>query len=416
MRVNTCWALAGNAAYAGAQWAVLILLVNTLPAEQVGRFVYALALTGPIFVLGNVRLRNLLATGVPSPAGVRDYLLARLMTTSAAVLVSIAAGVLASSSLGAVAVIAAVACAKGLDAMSEIAQGLFQRELEMRTAAISLMCNGGASVLLVALSLVGWRTVHAAAIAYAAGSLVTLIAWDWPHVAALLGREQHGASLRAALALIVRALPLGVSSAIGSLQTNLPRYVVASSLGPGALAIFGAVASIPITGHLAVNALSQAALPLLARDVSQPHGAHWRRLALLVAASAGFGVVVLLVTALAGPAVLGWIYGAEYAQHAGVLWWLMAGAVVTFASVCLGTGTTARGRYKPQLGITVWSFAVVAITIGPLTARYGLNGAAASLLTAAIAELMAYVGLTLRDLRETAPGRGLGALAAGAQP
>jgi O-antigen/teichoic acid export membrane protein len=282
-----------------------------------------------------------------------------------------------------------------------------------------LMCNGGASVVLVALSLVVWRTVHAAAIAYAAGSLVALIAWDWPRVAALLKRlpaESAGASVSAALALIVRALPLGVSSAIGSLQTNLPRYVVASSLGPGALAIFGAVAYIPITGHLAVNAVSQAALPLLARDMSQPHGAHWRRLAALVAASAGFGVVILVLTALAGPALLGWIYGAEYARHAGVLWWLMAGAVVTFASVCLGTGTTARGRYKPQLGITVASFAVVAISIGPLTARYGLNGAAASLLTAALAELTAYVGLTLRDLRETAPGRGLGALAAGARP
>ena len=103
---------------------------------------------------------------------------------------------------------------------------------------------------------------------------------------------------------------------------------------------------------------------------------------------------------------------------AGVLWWLMAAAVVTFASVCLGTGTTARGRYKPQLGITVWSFAVVAVSIGPLTARYGLNGAAASLLIAAIAELAAYVRLTLRDLRDTAPGRPLDAdaLAAGVRP
>ena len=87
------------------------------------------------------------------------------MTTAAAVLVSIAAGVIASSTLEAVAVIALVACAKAFDAMSEIAQGLFQRELDMRTAAIGLIVNGGASVLLVALSLLVWRTVHAAAIA-----------------------------------------------------------------------------------------------------------------------------------------------------------------------------------------------------------------------------------------------------------
>jgi O-antigen/teichoic acid export membrane protein/glycosyltransferase involved in cell wall biosynthesis len=407
MGLNTSWALAGNAAYAGAQWAVLILLVKALPSEEVGSFVYGLALTGPIFVLASVRLRNLLATGVPSPAGVRDYLLARATTTVAALLVSVAAGVIFRSDPAAVAVIALVAFAKACDAMSEIAHGLFQRELDMRTAAIGLMWNGGASVLLVALSLVIWPTIQAAAIAYAAGSLVALVAWDWPRVAALLGKEQtSAASIRAALALIGRALPLGLSSAIGSLQTNLPRYVVASSLGPGALAIFGAVSYIPITGHLAVNAVSQAALPLLARNGSESLlVSHWRRLGALVAASAAFGAVILAGTALAGPALLGSIYGAEYAEHSGVLLWLMGGAVVSFASVFLGTGTTARGRYKSQLGITAWSFAVVAISIGPLTARYGLNGAAGSLLAAAIAELIAYAVLTIRDLRETAPAR-----------
>ncbi|MGF2075841.1 hypothetical protein, partial [Enterococcus casseliflavus] len=83
---------------------------------------------------------------------------------------------------------------------------------------IGLMWNGGASVLLVAISLVIWQTIHAAAIAYAAGSLVAFAIWDWPRFAALLeGENKSAASMGAALALIGRALPLGLSSAIGSL-------------------------------------------------------------------------------------------------------------------------------------------------------------------------------------------------------
>ena len=36
-------------------------------------------------------------------------------------------------------------------------------------------------------------------------------------------------------------LPLGLSSAIGSVQTNVPRYVIASYLGPAMLARFAAI-------------------------------------------------------------------------------------------------------------------------------------------------------------------------------
>ena len=62
MRVNTSWAFAGNAVYAGGQWAVLVLLVNALSPAEVGRYAYALAVTSPIFVLASVRLRHVLAT------------------------------------------------------------------------------------------------------------------------------------------------------------------------------------------------------------------------------------------------------------------------------------------------------------------------------------------------------------------
>ena len=83
MRRNTAWAFAGNSVYAGCQWVVFVLLVKTLKVEEAGAFAYATAVTGPIFVLANVRLRVLLATGIESPRGFSDYLNARLLTTAA---------------------------------------------------------------------------------------------------------------------------------------------------------------------------------------------------------------------------------------------------------------------------------------------------------------------------------------------
>jgi hypothetical protein len=107
----------------------------------------------------------------------------------------------------------------------------------------------------------------------------------------------------------------------------------------------------------------------------------------LVGAGLGFGALVLAVTIVAGRRVLSVIYGPEYAAHTSVLLWLMAAAVITFASVFLGTGTIARGRFGAQLAISATALAVVAASMGPLVQRYGLNGAACSLLLGSISSL-----------------------------
>ena len=105
-----------------------------------------------------------------------------------------------------------------------------------------------------------------------------------------------------------------------------------------------------------------------------------------------------MATTLLGQPILRSIYGEDYAQHVDVLVWLVAAAVVAFTSVFLGTGTTARLRFGAQLMISATSLVVVAGSIGPLVSRYGLKGAAWSLLAGAMVELGAYLGVTMQDL------------------
>jgi O-antigen/teichoic acid export membrane protein len=259
-------------------------------------------------------------------------------------------------------------------------------------------------------------------VAYAAGSGVALLAWDIPRA---LGALQAPCERSNAIgrwtrvrSLIGRALPLGVSSAVGNVQSNLPRYAIAWLLGPAPLAVFAAISHLPLLGHLAVNAASQAALPLLARDTTAARRSYQVRLQGLIAASLGFGAVALVVTMVAGKSVLTAIYGSEYADHVSVLYWLMTTAVITFTTVFLGAGTTARGRFGAQLAISTTSLVIVATSIGPLVRNFGLNGAAYSLLAGAIVELGAYTVLTLRDFRREPPTPTLvpNALAGGVQP
>lgn len=424
MRRNTAWAFVGNSVYAGCQWAVFVLLVKALKPEEAGAFAYATAVTGPIFVLANVRLRNLLATGIESPRDFADYLNARLLTTAAAVAVSLAIGALVSPHVGSFAVLAIMTLGRACDAISDVCHGLFQRELDMQSPAIGLAINGLLSVALVGSVLVLGSSLLMATAAYAVGSFIALAGWDAPRAARLHAvghsdaahRRSIGRAAASAWRLIAMALPLGLSSAIGSVQTNLPRYVIASYLGPAMLAKFAAISYITMVGHLIVNATSQAALPVLARDAQASDPRYRTRLGGLVAGTIVLGAMTITATFAFGRTALAVIYGKDYAEYAGVLLWLVAAMVLTFASVFLGTGTTARQRFAAQSVITAMSLAAVSVSMIPLVRSYGLSGAACSLLAGAIVEFSAYVILTIRDLRIDSPALMAGVLADGARP
>ena len=100
-----------------------------------------------------MRLRNLLATALGSANDFPDYLTARVLTTAAAIGAALLIGQLLSGDRRALVVVALIACARACDAVSDICHGLFQRQLDMRTAGIGLIINGALSAALVAAGL-----------------------------------------------------------------------------------------------------------------------------------------------------------------------------------------------------------------------------------------------------------------------
>lgn len=405
MKVSISWAFAGNAVYAACQWIVFVLLVRSLQLSDAGTFAYWLAVTGPVFILANARLRNVLATGVSSPGDFGDYLRARLLTTVGALVIVLLLGAALAGDRASLLVLVCVGCAKSFDALSDICHGLFQRELDMRSAAIGLITNGILSVTLVAGSLAVWPSLTLASAGYAAASLLALLFCDLPRVRRRrpgLERLAATGATGAAARLLRRAAPLGLSSAVGSLQTFLPRYVVAIYLGPAALAVFTALAYIPTLGNLLANAIAQAALPVLAADLRGAAATYRKRVRTLVQSGVALGLAGLLGVVLAGRPLLAAIYGADVAGHHDILLWLMIAAAASYAFLFLGTATTARARYGAQLAISAGALLTVATAVVPLVGRYGLRGAALALCAGAFVELCAYVLLTLHDFRSDA--------------
>ena len=205
--------------------------------------------------------------------------------------------------------------------------------------------------------------------------------------------------LPAAVKVIWRALPLGLSAAIGSLQINLPRYTIAAYLGPAALAVFSALAYVPTLSNLIANAIAQAALPVLARDLRVSRAAYVARLRTLVRSGVALGAVSVVTVALVGRALVTLIYSAEIARHVDVLIVLMIATAVTYSFLFLGSALTARLRFSTQCFISLAGLVTVASSVVPLVSHFGLRGAAYALCAGAVVEGSAYVAATSHDLR-----------------
>jgi O-antigen/teichoic acid export membrane protein len=197
------------------------------------------------------------------------------------------------------------------------------------------------------------------------------------------------------------ALPLGIGTMLGSLNTNIPRYVIERYLGARDLGIFSALAYFMVAGSLVANALSQAATPRLAYYHAGGQGERFRLLVWRqVMLGAGLGLSGIIGAFLLGAPVLRLLYGPEYAARSSVLLVLAAASALTYAYVPLGTAVNAMRMFRIQLPITATMVVALAVSSVFLIPRYGMRGAAFAMLASAAIEALLYATVLMRSLRE----------------
>ncbi|MCC6848631.1 MAG: glycosyltransferase [Deltaproteobacteria bacterium] len=387
LRRNAGWALAGNAGYAACQWGIVMTVAKHAAPADLGRFALALAVTSPIVMLTNLQLRAVQATDArrETPFGV--YLGVRLASVGVAWL-AIAAVTAASGYERATAtLIAAMALAKGVEAVADVVFGLQQQHENLRRIAGSLLLKGAGSVAIVALVLGATGDLVSSVLAMAAWWAAVLVAMDLRGAARLAAlRPVWRPAVLAPLAWL--ALPLGFVMGLNSFAVNVPRYAVAAHLGPEALGYFSAAAYLLVAGSQPMLAIGAALSPRLARLHGRDRRAY-RALALRgLGAAAALGVTGIVAASLAGRTFMAIAYAPAYAAHADLLVWLAVAAAVGFLSTGLGVAVTAARRFRIQLATAAASLALGAVAAAVLVPRVGLLGAALALLASELTRLI----------------------------
>ncbi len=394
LRGRFAWGIVGNAGYALCQWATLAVIARFGGARLVGDFALALAVTGPVIMGTNLQLATMLATsGVgPGRAPFRDYfrlrLAACLLAAACIAIIALALGLHAIAVL-----LAAVTAAKLMEAVSDICNGLLQREHRMDRVAWSQLARGVASVAAVAITLGAGGSLPEAMIVLGLGWALVLAVWDLPGARHVDTDRRlplvDGASEMSHVRDLIRlALPLGLSATIVSLGTNVPRVLVERQLGVAALGVYAALTYFIVAGRLVAIPIASTVAPLLGASLTSGDYAAFRRhLALLLGLGTGLGVLGVLLALFFGHTVLRVTYGPEFASHGPDLVVLMVAAALGYLAWYLQVAATALRATRGQLLVVGIALLVTTVATLLLVPPYGLAGACTAVVLGAMTEL-----------------------------
>ena len=386
IRRNFAAVFAGNAVFAAAQWATLSLVARLGGTEMLGQYALAVAIVSPVALFAHLNLRAVLATDVARLHPFGDYLAVRMGTTALGLTVILGLALLSGHAwpMGLAIVLAGVVLAT--DDFSDICYGTLQRRERMDQVARSTTARGVLSLAAMGAALWITHSLPWAIAAQAAGRMAVFLAYDRP--AAAVHESTHRSGFGAQSAILRAALPLGLVLMLITLSGNLPRYAIERRLGTAALGVFAAVASFQTIGAAVINPLGQTMTPRLARAFSEGKVPLFLRLAAqLTGAACLVGAAGVGMALAVGRLALGIAYGRAFTPFRGLLVWMMAAGILSYAGSALGYVITAARSFASQAPLFVTVAAVSGAASWVLIPRLGLEGAALALALAWLAQI-----------------------------
>ena len=276
LRKQFSWTMPANLIH-GACYLVLMVVINKIGGtEEAGDFGLALAITAPVFMFANLRFSTLLGSDMRATVLLSDYFRLRAaLVLLAVVTIGAIAFVLAARGSGAALLLLLVAFVKAAEAFSDLCCGVQQRIERMDRIAVSLVANGVTLALVFGLVYYWTASLVLATLGWFGARCLVLFIYDVP-MARLVARRRgfaKGPEVDAVSprmwALLWAGIPLGVTAALISLTTGIPRYVISAIYDESTLGLFTSTAVILQAGNLVFRAVEQPALPRLARLLEQ---------------------------------------------------------------------------------------------------------------------------------------------------
>jgi O-antigen/teichoic acid export membrane protein len=411
LRADFSWMFVGNAVYAAGQFLILMLLAKLVRPELVGQYALGMAIVYPVMMFTNMQLRSVITSGRRAQIHFGHFLSLRLLTTALGL--GIVFGITQALHYGRelTAVILMVGLAYAVETVSDVYYARLQLHDRMAEISKSLIVRAVLSVTGIGLATYVTRSVFWGIAGVLLARTLVLVGYDGCERTQGLGGKMGWLARDAALnprfdlktqgELLWLSLPLGIVVLLGCLNSSIPNFFIKQALGERDLGIFAAIGFVVSVGNMAVVSLGQSAFTRLARTYrAADFAAFGSLLTKLLVFGALIGISGMIVSKLAGHAILRILFRPEYAERADLLPWIMAAGGVLYMAQFLGFGMTAAGYFNSQVVINVAANIGLFAACYGLVARQGLFGAILAMLIAAGVQLLGSIAVLLAGIRK----------------
>jgi O-antigen/teichoic acid export membrane protein len=394
LRRNFSWTFIGNLIQAACQWSIITVIARSSSAENVGMVALGLSICGPVFMLTDLQLRAVEATDVKDPERFINYLSLRFFTSCLGVLIVFLCIQISGYNSYVSSVIFLISLYRLFESLSDIVYGKLQSEERHDIGGKIMITRAVIGAAIFAVSFLTYHNLLASLTAWVISGGVLWVIVDVPslmmrrytirpfgllNIRSFLktsSLEMTLPDIQVLKGLLFTSLPLGLVMLLISLRTNIPRYVIESSLGTAQLGIFAALAYVVTIGSRITNALGQAATPRLASLYATNNLSEFMRLVRkLLILSGALGIMAVLAVSFIGEYVLNILYTAEYAQFSSIFTTLVLASVIGFLSSLLGYSITAARIFSSQVYPTMGVCGIVTVASLILVPQFGLAGA-----------------------------------------
>lgn len=392
LRKKLSWSILGNITFAFSQWLIVTLIARIGTAEDLGMYSLALAITAPIFMFFNFQLRTVLATDSDDEYTFPQYFGGRIIHLSFSYIIIGIVALIYSNDTKLQIIILIMGLAKVFESLSDICMGMFQKKSRIDLIGKSQFFRGIFTAPVVGLLYFFTHNIILSICGLLIVMVYRFIFYDLKNLKKYIDIVPTFG--KSAFTIMKFAFPLGLTTLIGSLNTNIPRYFLDYFSSVEYVGIFSAIYYILTAGNLVITPITLLAAPRIANAYNSKSNKKFLliNVQLIIVSIAAF-IIIIIPILLFGEYILAILYGAEYAEYKDSFIIISFAFIFNFIIAFLNLSVIAARKIKIQPIINLLTTTITIVLGFYLIKNYNVYGAAWTVLISRFFQFSLYLFL-----------------------
>jgi len=369
---NYIFTLIGNVSISFSKWVILILIVRLTNMEEVGRYTFAIAITTPIILFVNMRLR---VRYIVEDLNFYDVKKLRYYLSVVVLLLISLIGVIFYDEL--LIYMCLITLIKIAELQSDLYYAIYHKLADFKAISIQQTIRSIFTVLIFGLGLYISEDIILALTMQVIFHITWLIIVE-RKAESLLNHNKSKESKQNIRTIFIIGLPLAIVQVINSYNVLIPRYFIEHFVSVEILGVFAAISYLLTIVDLFMNAISQNIILDIKDSIKNYKYKEINRLIFLKAPAVSLILLIFMptITYITGKKVIEIIYGSDYSNYYLILVIVSLSISFNLLSWIYDTTLMAFKRYKQQLHVSLLTLVVSVSVSFYFIYFWGVYGAA----------------------------------------